>query len=656
MFQAATGLFAATLLLSAAIPAAAQPAAAAPVALLHGLFADHAVLQRDRPIPVWGRAAPGEAVRVTLAGNSATAKADKTGLWRATLPALPAGGPHVLTATAGARTQSASDVLIGDVWLCSGQSNMEWSVSVSLNGPAEIAAANDPQTRILTVQHDTHVSPQRDFVRPVDWKPVSPQSIGDFSAACWFMARDLRKSQKVPFGLIDASWGGTAINAWRSEASMKGDPALAEQLVLLGVNRTDPAKAAARWGDAWGRWWRGKSSDAPGQEPWQPGAPGDWKTVPFLTYWEQWSLPEFTSYNGLAWYRTQVTLTAEQARKGAILGIGVIDDLDMTFVNGTGVGATSSWDLAREYRLAPGVLKAGTNWITIGAFDSWGPGGAAGTPDQRWIRFDDGSSVPLPDASGWQYRIAPGVGEPPHAPWESAAGLAGIYNGMVAPLGNYGLRGVAWYQGESDGGMAQGYAGRLADMMGAWRGQFGNPDLPFLIVQLPGWGDRVPAPAESGFAEIRDEQRRAVAADRAAALVVTIDIGDPVNLHPENKQGVGQRLARSAGILAYRGPGAASGPLPGAATRGDGSVTIPFTGVDGRLLTYNSSQVIGLELCGPARASCRFTTATVEGNAIRVAADAQPFTRIRFCWGDSPLCNLYDGTGIPVTPFELPLE
>lgn len=634
--------------LFAALPAAAQNAPPPPP-ILNTIFQDHGVLQRDRPIALWGWAVVGETVHITLGATTADAKADKAGLWRVTLPALLAGGPFTLTATAGATTQIVSDVMIGDVWLCSGQSNMAWPVSASLNGPAEVAAANDPRTRILTIQNDTDLTPRTEFKRPVEWKPVSPATIGNFSAACWFMARELRKSQDVPLGLINASWGGTAINAWRSEASMKGDPALAQQLELLTLSRTDPARAAARWGATWAEWWRGKNM---GSEPWLPGATEGWKPVPALTYWEQWGVPDLASYNGLIWYRTEITLTPAQAKKGATLMLGVIDDLDVSYVNGTGVGATSSWDVVRSYRLAPGLLKPGVNQVTVAAFDSWGPGGMAGTPEQRVLKFDDGTSLALPAAEQWQYRPAPGIGEPPHAPWESAAGLGSIYNAMIAPLGNYGLRGVAWYQGESDGGMAEPYAAKLGSMMGAWRGQFGNAELPFLIVQLPNWGARVTAPTESGFASVRDQQRRAVDADKHAALVVTLDLGDVINLHPENKQPVGARLARAAGILAYGRPGFASGPQPDTVIRERDSLIIRFKGIEGSLLTYSGSQVLGFELCGVAPGSCRFTSATVQGETVIVRTDGLPSTRLRFCWGESPVCNLYDKTGIPVTPFE----
>jgi sialate O-acetylesterase len=633
----------------------ATPAAAQNAPLLHTLFQDHAVLQRDRPIAIWGKAKPGETVQVTLAGKSADVRAARDGSWRAELPAMPAGGPFTLTAAAGGATQTVSDVLVGDVWLCSGQSNMEWPVAASINGPGEVNNSNDPQTRILTIEHDTAVAPARDFIRPVAWKPVSKDTIGDFSAVCWFMARELRKTEKVPFGLIDASWGGTAVNAWRSEASMKDDPALKEPLALLALARRDAPAAAKQWATSWGEWWRKRTSTAAGAEPWQQGAPGSWKPVPQLTYWEGWGVPELAGYNGIVWYRTEVELTAEQATKAAEINFGVIDDLDMTFINGIGVGSTSSWDAPRRYGLAKGVLKPGRNLIVVGNYDSWGPGGMAGTADQRAIRFGDGTSVPLPEASGWQYMMSPGISDLPHAPWESAAGLASIYNGMVAPLGNYGLRGIAWYQGEADAGMTAGYAGRLQGMIGGWREQFGNKGLPFITIQLPQWGARVPKPAESGFADIRNEQRIGTAGTGNAALVVTIDIGDWEDLHPVNKQDVATRAARAARFLTYGGKERPAGPAMAGAWREGGNVIVRFEGMNGELQAFSGAP-LGFELCAEARGTCRFVPARLVGETVVLEGGDGPANRVRYCWGDSPVCNLYDSLGLPAGPFERAVE
>jgi sialate O-acetylesterase len=491
------------------------------------MFQDHAVIQRDRPIRIWG-SAPLEhgAITLSLGGHSVAAQNDKPSVWWADLPAMSAGGPYTLSVSAdGLEGQTIGDVMIGDVWLCSGQSNMEMSVAQSADAQREIAAASDPQLRILTITRDASPAPRADFKTPVAWQPVTPQSIGDFSAACYFMARELRASQKVSFGLIDATWGGTAVNAWRSGESLAADPLTRDAMALLATYRSDRGKAARQFGATWMDWWRAKSHD----EPWQANAPGDWKPVPSFDFWEQWGIPALAEYNGMLWYRTEITLTAAQAKQAATLTLGTVDDMDMSFVNGMPVGTTNMWDELRAYSLARGTLHAGVNRITIGALDTFGPGGMHGTPDQRAVKFADGSIVPLPDAAKWQYRITPGINSLPHAPWETIAGMGSIYNAMIAPMGPYPLRGVAWYQGESDADSPDGYAGRLTSMMSGWRTQFGDAKLPLLIVQLPNGRARNAVPTESGFATIRDEQRRAALADPHATLAVTIDLGDVVN-------------------------------------------------------------------------------------------------------------------------------
>jgi sialate O-acetylesterase len=637
-----------------ATPAAAQEAAP----LLHPMFQDHGVLQRDRPIAVWGDAPAGERIEVTLAGRKVRTRAGKDGHWRADLPAMPAGGPYELAvATRGGKSQRAEDIMVGDVWLCSGQSNMEYPVSGVLGAAGEIGKANDPDLRLMTVEKKTSLNPERQFATPVQWQRTTPDTIREFSAACYFMARDLRASQKMPMGLIDATWGGTAIDAWRPESALAKDPTAAQDLALLRTFRSDPAQASKQFGERWMAWYRGRSGDAAGAEPWQADAPGEWQPLPSFDPWEKWGVAELAEYNGMLWYRTEVTLTPEQAARGATLALGPADDMDASFVNGVPVGVTYAWGVPRLYPLAPGTLNAGRNVIAVGVLDTWGEGGLTGTAAQRAIRFADGTSVPLAGPEGWRWRRAPaGIGEPPHAPWEAIAGFSGIYNAMVAPIGPYGLRGAAWYQGEANAGSPDGYAEKLGSMMAAWRGQFGKADLPFLIAQLSGWGPRVPKPVESGFAQIRDEQRRAVAADAHAALAVTIDLGDVVDIHPANKQDVGHRLARGAEALTYGGKASPSGPWPVEARYEGAVVRVRFTGAEKGLVAYSAAQPIGFELCGTAPGSCRFASATLAGNDVLVAAGTGAADRVRFCWGDSPICNLYDGTGLPATPFELPVR
>lgn len=632
---------------------AAAPAAAAETSplLLEGLFQDHAMFQRGAPIPVWGRARPGEGVTLRFAGKTVKTVAGRDGRWSADLPATAAGGPYELVAqSASGASQTVADVLVGDVWLCSGQSNMELEVGRALNSWGEVSGANDPQMRILTVSHDTAMVPVESFKTPVKWQAVTPGSIGDFSAACYFMGKDLRASQKVPVGLIDASWGGTAIDAWRSETAIDKAGGQAEELAILRAYRTDPAEANRRWGALWERWWSSRNRGAPWRDPAGP----EWKTVPNFQIWESWGDPQLANYNGMVWYRTTVTLTAEQAAKPASVGIGWADDLDQTWVNGVAVGNTSGWGVNRNYAIPAGVLKAGENVVTVAILDTYSGGGVVGPDEQRALTFADGSRVPL--NGRWTYKASPEAGWPPRAPWETIAGLSLIYNGMIAPIGRYGLKGAAWYQGESDAGNAKGYSKKLGSLMNDWRSQVGRPDLPFLVVQLAGWGPRSAVPQESGSATIREEQRLAVAADPHAGLAVAIDLGEPNDIHPANKADVGHRLARAARHVAYGEAISPSGPEPVSATRSGGGVTVTFRNAEGGLQTFSSPTPIGFELCGIAEGSCRFAAATLVGDTVTLTAPAAPADRVRYCWGDSPLCNLYDKAGLPAGPFELAVK
>ena len=637
---------------AAVLGLAATAAQSAP--RLDPLFTDHAVLQRDRPIGVWGSSDPGERVSVALGSARRTTRADRSGRWRVEFPAMAAGGPYRIAATGkdGAAV-TADDLLVGDVWLCSGQSNMEFPVKRSLNGDAEVSGAANDGIRILNVPQRTALSPEASLSADVRWRPVSPQSVGDFSAACYFMVRELGASEKVPIGAIGSSWGGTRIRPWMDEAAARAGGG-AEDAELLALYRRDQAAGARRFGEQWGRWWRERSGDAEGTEPWRASARLEWKPFPAIGPWENWGDPAFADFNGYVWARRKLVLTEAEAAAGGTLSLGVIDDLDQTWVNGVGVGSQFGWSNPREYRLAPGVLRAGENEIIVNIGDSWDIGGFQG-PAER-LRLTLGNGVVKPLGEGWEYSMVPADrGNPPRAPWDSHAGLSTLYNAMIAPLGDFGLRGVAWYQGESDVGVP-GYADRLAGMMASWRRQFAVPKLPFLIVSLANFGPAAATPRPSGWAELREQQRLAAERDPDAALVIAMDLGERADIHPPNKQEVGRRLARAARATAYGGKEPASGPEIARALRDGEEIILHFRGVTGRLATWSSARVTALELCGEAQESCRWADGAAEGATVRVRADGRPATRIRYGWGESPVTNLYDEAGLPAGPFEVPIQ
>lgn len=628
--------------------AAATAGQAAPT--LNPIFSDHGVLQRGRPISVWGSAAPGERVEVQLGSATASATADRSGTWRVALPAMQAGGPYTLAASSPSGRATANDLLIGDVWLCSGQSNMELQVSRALNSYNDTQSANDPQLRILTVPRRTAAAPQA-AIPNLTWQAVTPASVGEFSAACYYMARELRGSQHVPIGAIADSWGGTQIRSWMDDASVIaiGD----DEARLLALGRRDPANANARFGEIWGAWWRAHSGDAPGAEPWHASDRLRWTPVPSLEYWEQWGDPHFSSFNGMVWMRARITLTAAEAAQAATLSLGVIDELDQSFVNGVAVGNRFSWEAPRDYAVPRGVLHAGVNEILVNIFDGSGAGGFAGPAERLHLTFADGTVKPL--GQGWEYSVASVTDSPPRAPWDEAMGLTAIYNGMIAPLGNYGLAGVAWYQGEADVGLPGSYADRLGAMMATWRRQFGRSDLPFLIVSLANYGPFATQPVESGWAALREQQRLAVKRDPRAGLIVAMDLGERLDIHPANKQEVGRRLARAARILAY-GAREPIGPEVARATRSANGISVEFSGVTGALHSWSSNFVTALELCGETPQTCRYAQGHADGGTLRIADDGRPATRVRYGWADSPVTNLYDEAPLPVGPFEVPIN
>lgn len=622
--------------------------------LLDAMFTDHVVLQRDRPIPVWGSAAAGEEVTLTLSGATRTVRADANGRWSVRLPELPAGGPHTLTARTANRLQNVHDVLVGDVWLCSGQSNIEFSVRASLDARAEIAASADDAIRHVRIPHASGLVPRQSFEAPLEWKVAAPETTGDFSATCYFFARELKKTLGVPQGLVVSAWGGSRIEPWMSAPALRASGGYEAALEVGEAFLVNESAATARWGEYWKQWWRAQPATR-GSEPWNftRGDVASWRAVPTLsTPWENWGVAELAQFNGIVWYRTSVLLDAAQARQSATLSLGQVDDFDVTFVNGRAVGIGPCCG-ERRYALPPGTFKRGVNHLVVSVLDTYASGGMHGPPDKRFLQLADGTKLPL---AAWDYQIAPPDLSPPRAPWEPTGGVAMLYNAMIAPLGQYGFRGVVWYQGESNTLLPASrlYRAQLRALMADWRRQFDSP-LPFLVVQLPDYGPMARAPVESGSALTREAQRRAVAEDGNAALAVTIDIGNREDIHPTNKQEVGRRLARAARQRVFGEKISASGARPLSAVREGGEVRVTFVDAEGALVVHSARDPSAFELCGAAEGSCRFVRAQLgrDATVILDASETDSVTRVRFCWADSPLCNLYDSAGLPVGPFEI---
>lgn len=643
-------------LLAALHATSAVAQAPAESALLDAMFQDHGVLQRDQPIRVWGRAQAGRKVQVSLDSHRAQTRADKSGRWEVTLPGFPAGGPHTLTASDGERTQVVTDLLAGDVWLCSGQSNMELPVWRSLDALSELSNPTAPTIRLLSVPQSASAIPLETFSSATQWETVNAESLRDFSAACFYFARELQKNIDVPMGLIDASWGGSRIQAWIGADALGTDPRYRQSLEVLALHAKDPLAAAERWGQVWGEWWNQRAGTAPGDQPWSfsdSSAAHDWRKAPGeLGPWERWNEPALADYNGMVWFRTTVELTAEQASQDAVLELGAVDETDITWVNGRAVGSNYDPGSARRYPLPNGLLRAGDNKIVTNVLDTYREGGMSAPASAYRLRFGDGSSVPL---KGWEYRQTAAGESPPGAPWQSAGGLSTLYNGMIAPLGRYGLRGMLWYQGESNTGETAEYRDLLRRLGSGWRTRFGGA-VPMLVVQLAGYGMPPTAPGESGWAGLREAQRQYADEDPRAALVVAVDIGDRYDIHPPNKQELGRRLARAARHLVYGDQISASGPVPVSVARSSDSVRVRFGDVSKSLVAYGAQSALGFEVCGAVPDSCRYVAGEIQGHDIVLRSHLSgTATRVRYGWADNPVMNLFDSEGLPAGPFEIPV-
>ncbi len=645
---------------------------AKPVLLtVHKVYSSHMVLQRGKPIFICGNASPGETVSGRFNGISRSCKADEKGAWRLEFPAMPAGGPYELFLQGDSgQTIMLNDVMIGEVWLCSGQSNMEmplWSAGEfwrAANAAEESAKANYPDIRLFqTYRHAAAQAPEFD-VSGSGWLVCSPETAAPFSAAGYFFAREIHKELQVPVGIINSSFSGTAIAPWISKEALTANGRQAE-LTLL-AREIDPAgqQAAEAEQRQWHARFENYAPDATRKAlAWSDPAFDDsaWRTMSFPAEY-----PEL----GVRHFHLDVELPPETAGRELILSLGAIDDFDEAYFNGVKIGSTgaetpSSWLVERCYPVPAELVKAGRNRIALRVLNTFRIAELRGNA-RNLLLIDEGSNQKISLNRPWRYqdefivdqtfpeRPAPRFGANSHRV------PSALYNGMIAPWCNFPVRGILWYQGEADASAPENYRELQRILIEDWRRKWGNPEMAFVITQLSAfvratpqkrlpddiWKEKQPGT----WPEFREAQKSALALPHTG-MAVTIDIGDHSDIHPRNKQTLGFRYAQEMKRICFGGSSASRGPVPETAGRNGGKVRIHFANAESGL-KFDTLPAQTFELAG---SDGIFHLAAVEtdGSSVVLSSEKVPLPEmVRYAWRMYPgPGKLYNKEGFPASPF-----
>ncbi len=628
------------------------------------LFTDNMVLQQKQKVVVWGEADPGGEVTVKFKNKVAKAVADKNGKWKAVLPSSKVGGPYDLIVY-GKDTITIKNVMVGEVWICSGQSNMEMPLdgkwSTVNNFEQEMANADYPDIRLLMVKKEMANRPKDNFTSK-GWEVCSPETVGKFSAVGYFFGRDLYKDLKVPVGLIETAWGGTLVEAWTSAKALKQIPEFADTVKAIETDmRTDEERLAEQkkkmqiWPDKIGEIIVNSGTWKHGYQKAKYDI-SKWNTMKLPTIWE---LAGEEDIDGIVWFARDVNIPASWTGKELILTLGRINDYDFTWFNGVKVGRGVDVADLRHYTIPGELVKAGKNRITVEVLDIGASGGLYGPADEMKLSLGE-KSIPL--TGNWKYKIDPikiDVSKLPEKP-DQNSGVnrpTVLYNAMIHPLLNYRIRGAIWYQGESNAERAYQYRYLFKTMINDWRKDWREGNFPFYFVQLANFKKVKPEPGDDSWAELREAQAMALELPNTG-MAVTIDIGDSIDIHPHNKQDVGKRLAFVALHDTYGFDIPYSGPVYKSMKKEENKIRIKFDHTDGGLVAKSvvgthghASPLKGFAIAGKDK-KFYWADAKVEGDEVVVWSDkVKEPVAVRYAWAANPVCNLYNGAGLPASPF-----
>jgi sialate O-acetylesterase len=617
----------------------------------HPLFSDHAVLQQGEATKIWGWANPGEKVSVSFRGETSETTADREGNWSLWLTTGTPGGPFDLTIRGESNVVARKDIHVGEVWLASGQSNMEWKLAwPNTSGPltnalAEIARADHPTIRTFEVPNRVGTVPMASTGG--SWTVCSPETVPQFSAIGYYFARALQEHLDVSIGIVDSTWGGTPAQSWTGEAILRERfpryEAELESMKGLGTETSDVETSFLAKLETW----YGENDIGSGDQPWF--APdlevADWKDIGGPSNFDELELGEF---DGIVWFRAEFSVPEEWMNRSVVLDLGPVDDADTTWINGTRIGSTDGHRAARLYPVVPGILRPGRNVLAVRVLDVGHNGGFQSGAKEVFLRdqTDPGNSLPL--NGEWTVRTStplPATSPVPRNPLQNPRYPSGLYNAMIAPLVGATMRGVIWYQGESNAGDPEHYRSLFPAMVEGWRDDWNQPDWPFLFVQI--------APYQNQPPEIREAQLLTWQTTDHTAMVVTLDIGEANDIHPPNKEPVGERLALAGRALVYDEAVVYSGPLYRSMEVKDDQVILSFDHVAPGLIAPLGihGKVDGFEVAG-SDGVFHPAEAWIEGDTVIVrSATVTTPTNVRYAWANVPTGNLFNRAGLPASPF-----
>jgi len=615
---------------------------------LPALIRDSMVLQRDSKIKIWGWAAKDERIKIQFNGKIFKTIATADGKWMVWLPPMKAGGPYSMNITASNKIV-LSNILMGDVWICSGQSNIVHQMELhNITYANEIANAHYPEIRHFFIPTLTDLTGPKDDLPTGNWKSANPIDVNRFSAVAYFFAKTIYEKYRVPIGLINASVGGTPIEAWTSEEGLKNFPDITATIqknkdtaYVNNINRR-AAEALAN---------KPKMIDAGLTGPilWFDTSfiPKGWRTINIPGYWEDQGIRDL---DGVVWYRKEIDVPASMSGMPAKIFLGRAVDADFLYINGVLAGNTGYQYPQRRYSLPAGLLKPGKNIFVIRVINNSGKGGfVPGKPYS--IKVGDQSI----DLKGyWQYKVG-SVFKPETSHINGIAAQnqpSALFNAMISPLINYSIKGILWYQGEANAGRPNTYARLSSALIADWRHQWKQDSIPFLYVQLPNFMEANYLPSQSQWAMLREAQLQTLSVPNTG-MAVAIDLGEWNDIHPDNKKEVGVRLALAAEKIAYKENSiVASGPIYQKAVIDKNKITIYFSSTGSGLIAADGEPLQQFAIAGTDKKFV-WATAMIEGDHVVVWNDDIPNPAyVRYAWADNPEgANLYNKEGLPASPF-----